>query len=188
MSELTKKTITDCTLALCEQKPLSKITVRDIVDNCGITRNTFYYYFHDIFDVLNTMIEEKYREVAATRKGDPEGAIFDFFEFCVQYKKVWINLYKTVGRDEMSRYVMKNMRVLILEAMSEVPGYDKVSQHDVNLVLSFYEEGIFGIVLRWITSDNSKKSPQEFKVDIDRIRKLFAGQFKLIIENSLQKE
>ena len=52
MSQLTRKAIMKCTLELAEKKSLKKITVKDIADECGITRSTFYYHFSDIYDVL----------------------------------------------------------------------------------------------------------------------------------------
>lgn len=45
MSQLTRKAIMKCTLELAEKKSLKKITVKDIADECGITRSTFYYHF-----------------------------------------------------------------------------------------------------------------------------------------------
>ena len=33
--------------------PLDKITVKDIVSDCGISRNTFYYHYRDIYDLLD---------------------------------------------------------------------------------------------------------------------------------------
>ena len=52
MSQSTKQAIVETTLALAKKRPIGKITVRDIVEACGITRNTFYYHFHDIYEVL----------------------------------------------------------------------------------------------------------------------------------------
>ena len=42
-------------MRIAEKKPLQKITVRDIVDDCGINRNTFYYYFRDIYEVAEAV-------------------------------------------------------------------------------------------------------------------------------------
>lgn len=43
-----KQAIIDAFWELLEEKPLSKITVKDIVERCQINRNTFYYHFRDI--------------------------------------------------------------------------------------------------------------------------------------------
>lgn len=48
MPAFTRNAIIDAFLQLLDERPLSKITVKDIVDACGINRNTFYYHFEDI--------------------------------------------------------------------------------------------------------------------------------------------
>ena len=48
----TKKIIKDTFWELLEEKPYNKITVQDIVDRCHVNRNTFYYHFQDIRDLV----------------------------------------------------------------------------------------------------------------------------------------
>ena len=62
MSQLTRKAIMKCTLELAEKKSLKKITIKDIADECGITRSTFYYHFSDIYDVLDGVVQAKIDE------------------------------------------------------------------------------------------------------------------------------
>ena len=76
MSQLTKKAIVETTLAMAKQRPIGKITVRDIVEACGITRNTFYYHFHDIYEVLECAIEVELKALRDTGETDPEKALF----------------------------------------------------------------------------------------------------------------
>ena len=57
MPSFTKKAIIESFLHLAAKKPPDKITVRDIVDDCGINRNTFYYYFQDIYAVLEDICQ-----------------------------------------------------------------------------------------------------------------------------------
>ena len=38
-----------------EERPLREITVKDIVQGCGVNRNTFYYHFKDIPALLETL-------------------------------------------------------------------------------------------------------------------------------------
>ena len=53
MASFTKKAIVESFLQLLGKKPIDKITVRDVVDHCGINRNTFYYYFPEVALDLN---------------------------------------------------------------------------------------------------------------------------------------
>ena len=48
MANFTEKAIKASFLKLLNERPLTKITVRDIVEDCGINRNSFYYHYRDI--------------------------------------------------------------------------------------------------------------------------------------------
>ena len=48
MASFTRKAIMDSFMKLVDQRPISKITIKDIVEDCGVNRNTFYYHFADI--------------------------------------------------------------------------------------------------------------------------------------------
>ena len=50
MPGFTRQIILHTLTELMNEKPLSKITVKDIVERCGVNRNTFYYHFRDIPD------------------------------------------------------------------------------------------------------------------------------------------
>ena len=50
MAKFTKQAIMNCLLELLNTKQLDKITVKDICEICEINRNTFYYYFQDIYE------------------------------------------------------------------------------------------------------------------------------------------
>lgn len=43
--------IKEAFMHLLNRKPLDKITVKEIVEECGINRNTFYYHYDDIYDL-----------------------------------------------------------------------------------------------------------------------------------------
>ena len=51
-SSLTKRMIMDSLMKLLDERPLSKVSIKDIVEDCGINRNTFYYHFSDLPDLI----------------------------------------------------------------------------------------------------------------------------------------
>ena len=64
MPSFTQVAIKQSFLKLLEQYPISKITVKMIVLDCGINRNTFYYHFEDIPMLLEEVIEDQIDVVA----------------------------------------------------------------------------------------------------------------------------
>ena len=93
MSQLTRKAIMKCTLELAEKKSLKKITVKDIADECGITRSTFYYHFSDIYDVLDGVVQAKIDEFNEEYNGEMDKVLMRFIEYSIIHRKVWANLF-----------------------------------------------------------------------------------------------
>ena len=56
MAKFTKQAIMNCLLELLSTKQLDKITVKDIIEDCGVNRQTFYYHFEDIPDLISQYI------------------------------------------------------------------------------------------------------------------------------------
>ena len=56
MPTFTKNAIRETFIELLKKKSIDKITVKDIVEECGINRNTFYYYYADIYELMEDVI------------------------------------------------------------------------------------------------------------------------------------
>lgn len=186
MSQRTQKQITDYVTALAEQKSMSKITVRDIVESCGITRNTFYYYFHDIYDVIEQMFNNKLKELEEIAGTDYEAAIYGFTEFCVTHKKLLRNVYKSVGHERFTKSISMQIHQVIINAIYiETNGYSmSLTDEDIKMIEIFYEEALLGLMLRWLNNREYDKTTEEIQTLLNRFRKLFKGQIALIAENS----
>lgn len=71
MSGFTKEIIAKTFTELLDEKPMSKITVKDIVERCGVNRNTFYYHFKDIPDVVEFILKKKWERFWNTHRTEP---------------------------------------------------------------------------------------------------------------------
>lgn len=63
---------------LMSQRPLGKITVQDLMESAQMKRQSFYYHFQDIYDVLSWICE---RQLGDPLRADPEQ---DFEEWCMR--------------------------------------------------------------------------------------------------------
>lgn len=52
MSNTTKRALENSLKQMLLKKPLDKITISDLTDDCGISRMAFYYHFKDIYDLV----------------------------------------------------------------------------------------------------------------------------------------
>ena len=179
MSQHTKKLITECAMRLAEKKPINKITVREIVEECEITRNTFYYHFHDIYDVFTSYLDDLVSELMKRAADDAESAMFDLIEMCTNHRRMLLNV-KSVGYEALAKYVKEKLRTIILQSIEKEYDISKMASFDLDIICTFYEEAIYGIMIRWLL-DSKYDSFDDMKDRIERIRTLFDGQLELLI-------
>ena len=89
---------------LLEERPMNKITVKDIVDRCDVNRNTFYYHFQDIPSLLREMMETQVdgiiREHCAL--GRPMDCIEPALEYGLAHRQAVLHVYRAVPRELLS--------------------------------------------------------------------------------------
>ncbi len=172
LSQLTQKTIIETTMRLVEQKTVKKITIRDIVEACGITRNTFYYYFHDIYEVLEYALAAGFEQIGESSK-DFEDFLGLSFAFCVEYQKVLYNLYHSIGYEPLADYLKKQVRPHLLGYLQ---GLHRAEQ-DEKLLCVLCEEALVGTLMRWVCNPRRTTDPEEIRHASDCIKSYFANAF-----------
>ena len=144
MSEITKKALVSSLIALCDEKKLNKITVQDIVNKCGVNRNTFYYHFADIYDLLDYMFRSEYEYVIGSIKSysDLREGITLVIKEASKYKNLIINIYNSINREQLEKYLYSVNAKLFKGYINETHDLDNLSQD--------FKCGIVGLVLNWI--------------------------------------
>ena len=111
----TKKLIANSLKKAMKVKPLSKITVSELIRDCGINRNTFYYHFDDIYDLLHWMLEnelidkvKKFNLITDSKK--VMNLIMDYLE---ENEHILNCAYDSIGRDEMKRFFYEDFITIV---------------------------------------------------------------------------
>ncbi|RJE90528.1 TetR/AcrR family transcriptional regulator [Paenibacillus sp. 1011MAR3C5] len=76
--EITKKTRQTFISVFCElycQKPIEKITIREISNKSGYNRSTFYQYFIDVYDLLSFIENDILDYIREKLKNTERGAL-----------------------------------------------------------------------------------------------------------------
>lgn len=154
MSQMTKRALAASLKNLLLQKPLTKITISDIAEDCGISRMTFYYHFKDIYDLVEwTCQEDAARALEGKKTYDTWQEGFLNIFHAVQANKAFImNVYRCVSRERIEQYLNPLIHSLILGVVEEKSAGMRVSGEDKRFIASFYEYAFIGVMLEWIGS------------------------------------
>lgn len=141
MANFTREAIKKTFLALLKERPLSDITVKDLVASCGINRNTFYYHYQD----LPALLEETIQEVteAFIRDYPSVTTIVECFDaviaFTTQHKSEIMHIYRSMSRDVFEQNLMDICEYFVGNYADEVLDAETISLQDKKSIVDFYK-------------------------------------------------
>jgi AcrR family transcriptional regulator len=174
LANFTKKAIKASFLKLLTQQPLHKITVRDIVEDCGINRNSFYYHFHDIPALLEEIITE---QVNALIQQYPSIASLDecldaAFQTALENKRAVMHIYHSVSHDIFERSMMKICEHMVTAYFNTALPNPLIPDCDRNNLIRFVKCELFGMCIEWILNEMRNDAVTEFHQLMALCRKL----------------
>ena len=151
MQKDTKKLIFDTFIEQLEKKPFDKITVKDIVESCGINRNTFYYYYSDIYDLLEEVFTQELKVITEQHKngGSWLEAFIKVANTAYRHKKIINNICSSRSYDYFENYMYKSCKHIMIDFIQYTSSGMAVPDEDVEFIASFYEYAFFGIISEW---------------------------------------
>ena len=162
MSQTTKRALAASLKHLLLQKPLDKITVIDIVDDCEVNRQTFYYHFKDIYDLIEwTCLDEAAKALNGKKTYDTwQQGFLQLFEAVLENKPFILNVYHSVSREQVERYLYKVTYGLLIGVVEEKAAGMNVRDEDKKFIADFYKFGFVGLMLDWIRG-GMKEDPRK---------------------------
>ena len=161
MAQKTKQRLMDSLVGLLREKPLSKITISDIVNDCGLSRATFYYYFKDIYDQVSCIFQERGKTILA---GMPVQETWQsvFYVLCsdmYQNQEFLYRICHQVTRIQIEDFLFQFVRGIVSDSLDRLEDDTGVEKDDRELVVRFYSYAFTGFVLEWI-QHGMKESPE----------------------------
>ena len=160
ISMATKKALAASLKNAMRKKAFSKITDKEIITDCGINRNTFYYHFTDIYDLLHWMLEEEAIDVVKNFDllVDYEEAIRFVMNYVDENDYIISCAYDSIGRDEMKRFFCKDFIDItssVIRHAAENNGCQMEPEFQ-QFVAEFYTEALAGTLVNWVKNRHEK--------------------------------
>ncbi|MFC6323776.1 TetR/AcrR family transcriptional regulator [Companilactobacillus baiquanensis] len=177
----TKASLANALMNILKTKPFNKITVRNVVDECGLTRQTFYNHFGDMYELVEWTCLQAIKE-SLQDNCDYDHWQKGLYKLMLAIKKNSLlvnNMQRSDNRDILVRYIYKIINNYVTTVVEKQSYGLNISSEDKGLVAHFYSLAFIAIIVEWIKND-MRADPKEVS---EKIGTLLKGNFR----NDLEK-
>ncbi len=172
MLKTVKYAFADSLKKMLETKTLEHITVKDIVQDCGTTRQAFYYHFDDIYSLLEWVyiqeaasLLENHRDINNWQQG--YSLILDWM---YGNKQLVINTFRSVSRDYLETFLYDWLFPMIFEVVQTMSAEMNVKKEYKEFIARFYTLSLVAISLDWVRA-GMKETPENIVWQVETIMK-----------------
>ncbi len=135
-----------------KEKPLDKITIKDICEGCGVNRQTFYYHFQDIYDLIEWIYTSAEYQILdeKTIVHTWEDALRQIFDYALEEKEFVIATYHSLSREHLENFLYREAYRPLYHIIKQHCNGLKIHEADIAFLTDFYKYAFVGTVLEWV--------------------------------------
>ncbi|MCH4021620.1 MAG: TetR family transcriptional regulator C-terminal domain-containing protein [Erysipelotrichaceae bacterium] len=186
MRNQTKTMIRKALMDRLNKEPLSKITVRALCEDCGINHNTFYYYYADIYAIIQEYFQENMEHVKAAydETASWEKSFLVAAQPALDNKVALDHIYHSIRKEDLENYIYSVSGDIMIRFVNSIYPQLDARQEDRLLIAHFFRCALTSIVLHWI--DGGMKEKPEYI--INRIGFLMDGSIEEALRRSADEK
>ena len=181
-----KTAIQNSFLRLLEERPLREITVKDIVKDCGVNRNSFYYHFKDIPALLEEIITGQAEQIIAAQ--GPALSLADCLEtaarFALEHRQAVLHINQSAHRDLFELCLMDVCRRVVEDYASAAIGSLSIRPEDREILIRFYQCECFGQIMAWLNGGMRYDLAVQFR----RLCQLGEGMTERMLKRAMEAD
>lgn len=166
-------------------KSLNKITVTDIIKDCGVNRKTFYYHFEDIYALLKWILEQEAVEVVKKYDlmVDYKEAILFVIHYVQENAHILACAYDSLGREEMRRFLYQDFICVIETVIDNIEKEEKlcVNTDFKHFLCNLYTESLAGILIERFKNPQNQYKEEQI---VEYFSVIFRSSLPEILKNS----
>lgn len=180
MSQTTKKALAASLKKLARNKPIEKITIIDITDDCEVNRQTFYYHFQDIYDLVEWIFKsESTKAIQGNKTYETwQNGFLRVFGYVKENKEFVTSVYHSACKEHLVHYLYSETFELLLNVVNEKAEGKSVREEDKQFIADFYKYAFVGILLEWVEK-GMKEAPEQI---VGRVNVLIQGDITKALE------
>lgn len=186
MKELTKHAIADAFVDLLQTQPIEKITVKTIAQNCAINRQTFYYHFADIYELMAWTLDselKKFTEEEPLTEDNWQDVLMQMFFFLRSRRKILLNAYSAQNRLYYELFLYRHISPAVREHLDSFQEAKTVPVEKLDFLTKVFTRLLLNFVLDWL----DEGMPDEEKIGLNDYFTLLGNGFHNALQSFQEK-
>lgn len=162
-SDMTKRLMIQSLKKYMAKKPLAKISVREITEDSGVNRQTFYYHFEDIYDMVKWMYQEEAVKLIEGLEGVLlwQDGLLHLLRYIEENKAVCLCTLNSLGHQHLKRFFYDDIHAIIEKTVFSIAEQiPNVSQDYGQFLTHYYSIALAAMVESWLLGE-IKQTPEE---------------------------
>lgn len=180
--QATKLTIQSSFRRLLIAKPLDRITVRDIVEDCDLTRNTFYYHYEDIYDLFDDYLDTRMQQVLEELPPDTRWciALQKTLGVVIETPQMGRHIFLSRKRDTLRQYLHRVIVTTVDRYIDRRTHGLTCAIGDRRLISATCANALYGLLEEWLVGPEAA----QLEKNLQRVLELFEGAIRAALEKS----
>ena len=185
MTNLTRQALGESLKELLCVRTLDRITIQDVTDGAKVSRKTFYYHFHDIYDLVEWMILEECSALVEQWRasGNLGHALAAAFEYAAENRTLMLHIFASMERVDIERMVRNVITPSLELIFDEIAHGAPVAEEDRRLVIAVLGNGLAGVFYAWVGGGML----EEADTLRDQIEYFFGDSVELMVRRCVER-
>jgi len=168
LTEMTKILISKSFKKLLSKKPLNKISIKDIAKDCQLTRQTFYYHFQDIYELLDWTYKNEIGHLLNESQIDSwEKIIKNILIYILENKSMFEYTMQSVGREYFEQTIYPDLYEFCKNKIKQVSIDADIPDDKINFLANLQAITLISIIIQW-ANKGMKDKPDEIVKMLDK--------------------
>ncbi len=150
MALKTEKALIESFKKILSKKPISKITIKELTDDCKMSRMTFYYHFTDIYDLARYVSGQDALKIEQLSGGNDKTHLISIIKSFYENQEITFNIYTALDGGEVFEYLTKSFEGIVSKLLYNVAIDKKVTIVNIEFLKDYILNAVVGCVKKWL--------------------------------------
>ena len=142
---------------LLEEQPFDKITVSALVKRAGVSPNTFYYHYQDIYMLLEDLLEDQKKIMIKQIKNYETDQVFlKVFEYFIKNQNIIFHIQNSIDTRIIEKYLNDIFEMICYQYVEKNMKDLTIDNNELKFVVDFTSYAFTGMIINWFTNDFMK--------------------------------